>query len=621
VAAPPQLTDTELAALVDPDTLIEHAWALEPWSRYAERAAALDRLEAVIASGEVAPPPPGRDWRLEVLAERSIDAGRERRLDTANALVDQVVAEADPTHQIALGRAMLGSGQALAWIGTDEATRQAHHAFGEAADLFAALGQREWQGSALLRRGYSACYQYGDIAGAEALIRRALETYAPDSERLPGALSPYADVLTDLGEFDRATQILDQAAALAERDGVHKAIGEIAWARARVAAGRADVAATERLLLEAEREATAFEWFDGHIGMAYLLEATELLDRLGVSDQAQAYFERARARADDDNEEIMQTAAVLHARSGNPDRALEELQRVVSGNWLEKRVIWRHTLLTAWATFRAGRNGAGELAARALQQASACGTVQIAVAGEPDIVAALTPLAEQAGSAIARELLLAGRPLLVRLFGSPSVRSADGAEIALPPGKPSELVRLLALHSNGLPVDVVLETFFPEISSTIARQRLRQVLTRLRAAAGELVVRDGENLRLLAAWVDVREFLAAGNRVSRGRGQRPIQLAYGALTLHAGPFLPSDPYADWAEATRQQVRDRHLALLDMVAADARARGSHQEALTAMDLALEEDPDGDGRHEAISRELSALGRHGAAGYVARLEDQR
>ena len=69
---------------------------------------------------------------------------------------------------------MLARGQALAWVGTDEATRQAHLAFAEAADRFAALGHRDWQGSALLRRGYSACYQHGDLAEAVELIGEAV---------------------------------------------------------------------------------------------------------------------------------------------------------------------------------------------------------------------------------------------------------------------------------------------------------------------------------------------------------------------------------------------------------------------------------------------------------------
>ena len=62
-------------------------------------------------------------------------------------------------------------------------------AFAEAADRFAALGHRDWQGSALLRRGYSACYQHGDLAEAVELIGEAVVTYPPDSMRLGGALA------------------------------------------------------------------------------------------------------------------------------------------------------------------------------------------------------------------------------------------------------------------------------------------------------------------------------------------------------------------------------------------------------------------------------------------------
>jgi DNA-binding SARP family transcriptional activator/tetratricopeptide (TPR) repeat protein len=600
-----ELTDEALAALSDPAVLLERAWVLEPWGRYVERSAILDALERLLDLDEVPPAPPGRDWRLELLAERAIDVGREFRVDEALALVDEVTRSANPDHEIALGRAMLASGQALAWVGTDEATRRSHLAFAEAADRFAAIGQRDWQGSALLRRGYSACYQYGDLLGAEALIGQAIETYPPDSMRLPGALVPYADVLIDLGEFDRAEAAIDRALALTERDGIAKVRVDLTWARARVAAGRGDARATERLVREAEREAIGMDWFKTHIGRSYLLESAELLDLVDVSDQAQRYFERGRDHSVEDNGDVAQTAAVLHARSGDPGVALEALQQLARGDWLEKRVVWRHTLLTAWATFRAGREGAGELAARAFEQAVACGTIRVAQAGEPDITAALAPLAERAGSPVARELLLAGRGLVVRLFGTPTLVAADGSKIALPPGMPGELVRLLALHEHGRPLDVVLETFFPEVTPEAARQRLRQVLTRLRAAAGDIVVRDGETLQLVPAWVDVREFLAAGNRVRGARGSRAVRLAYAALALHSGPLLPSDPYVGWAEETREHVRYRHLVLLDQVAADAAARGSHQEALTALEAALAEDPDAEERRAAIARHLQAL----------------
>jgi len=616
VTRPPNLTEAELAAISDPAVLLDRAWELEPWVGYEERDATLDRLQTVIDGGAAAPPPPGRDWRLELLAERAIDAGRRRELDDAHRLVAQVVREADATHQVALGRAMLGSGQAHAWVGTEESIRQSHLAFSEAAEHFAAIGNRGWQGSALLRRGYSACYQAGDFLGAEALIREALETYEPESQRLAGALVPYSDVLIDLGRFDQAEQVLDRAALIAGLGDTQKVRSEVTMGRARIATGRDDAKATERLIREAVREADGEGWFETHIGMSFLLEAAELLDRLGLREQANAYFERAVESWGESNDEVLQAKAVLQARSGNPEDALESLQEVVRTDWLEKRVIWRHYLLTAWATFRAGRSGAGELAARALEQAHSCGTVEIAVAGEPQVVAALSAAAERAGSALARELLLAGRPLLVHLFGSPRVETADGLEVQLPPGKPGELVRLLALHEHGLPVEVVLEEFFPDISPSVARARLRQVLTRLRAAAGDVLVRDGETLRLLPAWVDVREFLAVSRRVRGVQTPRAVQLAYAALALHDGPLLPSDPYAGWAQGIRDEVRYRHIELLDLVAADAAARGSHQEALTALEAAAKEDPDDEDRQAEIESHLHALRRTRTPGRAAR-----
>jgi DNA-binding SARP family transcriptional activator len=589
VPAAPALTEEELAAIRDPATLLDRAWALEPWGRYGERAAALDALERLIAAGDVPPAPPGRDWRLELLAERAIDIGREFDVDQALALCEEVRRDADPAHEVALARAMLALGQALAWVGTDAATREAHRAFADAADRFAALGEHDWQGSALLRRGYSAAYQHGDVSEAADLIREAVATYRPDSMRLAGALGNLADVLIELGEFDEAEAVIDRAVAIAEREGVAKSLSELTWARARVAAGRGDARAAERLLREAEREAVDMDWFHTHIGRSFLLDAAELLDLVGMTEQARHYFERGCEHTGLDNGDVLQTTAIVRR------------------DWLEKRLTWRHRLLTAWATFRAGREGAGELAARAFEQAVACGSIRIAQAGEPHISAALAPLAQAAGSAPARALLLEGRSLIVRLFGTPTFTAVDESDIPLPQGLPGQLVRWLALHEHGLAVDVVLEEFFPDASPSVARQRLRQVLNRLRTGAGDLVVRDGETLRLIPAWVDVREFLTAANRVRAAKGARAMQLAYAALALHTGPLLPSDPYAAWADDTRDQVRYRHLALLDLVAADAVARDSHQEALTALEAAAELDPDAEERRAALAAELRALDR--------------
>jgi DNA-binding SARP family transcriptional activator len=173
---------------------------------------------------------------------------------------------------------------------------------------------------------------------------------------------------------------------------------------------------------------------------------------------------------------------------------------------------------------------------------------------------------------------------------------------------------MLALHEHGLPVDVVLERFFPETPIATGRHRLRQVLLRLRAVAADLVTREEDQLRLADAWVDLREFLATAGRVHAAPGARKIQLAYAALAVHSGPLLPFDEYADWAHETREHVEHRYVSLLDLIATDAAQRGSHQEALTALDT-IRRTGHSETKHATSLREhLLALGRHGTAGFL-------
>jgi DNA-binding SARP family transcriptional activator/tetratricopeptide (TPR) repeat protein len=614
VPSPAVLSPAELAAITDPAALLERAWSLEPALRLSERIQALDRLHELLERGPAPADAPGRSWQLELLAEWAINAAANTHLEQATELADRVLEQADPAHQIAITRALMARGRVLAWTGTAGATVRADRIFAEVAERCRALEHREWLGFTLFWRGNTIYYRQGDLSRGAELMREALDVLGPDSPRRSTVLDFYGEVLTDLGEWEAAEAILAEALELADRDHDAKSRAYAMWSQARVASARGDAFVTERLLREVERDAG--DWFETHIGVAFLTDAVELLDRVGLTVEADAYLRRAAERMPDD-ENVRQARATMLARSGDPWEALEALEELARGDWLEKRLIWRHTLLMAWATFRAGRDDAGELAARALAQARVSGGVRVAQAGESELTAALTPLAELAGSELARALVLDGRTLLIRLFGTPSVTRHDGTRVPLPAGKPGELVRMLALHEHGLPVDAVLEAFFEDAPPAAARQRLRQVLTRLRSAAGEIVVRDGDTLRLAPAWVDVQAFLTAADRVRTTRGIRSVRRAYAALALHGGPLLPGDRYASWAKEIRDQVEYRHLSLLDLVAADATARGSHQEALTALDAAVGEDPDDVSRYSAIADQLLALGRHGTAQYLARL----
>jgi DNA-binding SARP family transcriptional activator/tetratricopeptide (TPR) repeat protein len=619
VATPPALTPAALQEIDAPQTLLEHAWEIEPLQRWDERKLVLDRLEQLLGSGiDLPDEPPGRSWRLEYLAERAIDAGRLYRLDEAAALIDEVLRGADPAQRLALGRAELASGQALVWGGTDESCRQGRLAFARAVEHFEAIDKPDWKGSALLRWGYSGCYQQGEIAEGARLMRLALDAYVPGSVRWLGAFASYADALIDLGEFDHAETVLIQARAETDRIGSSDRIAELSYGLARIAAGRGDAQLALRLVRQTEEEAHGLEWFETHIGVWFLFEAAEMLDRLGLTAEAEEYLERGlraaeRAESGAFEEGILQVTAILRARSGDPVRALEELQAITRGDWLEKRLVWRHTLMGAWATFRLGRDQAGAQTARALQQALDCGTLQVAVTGEPDVAAALAPEAERHGSTLARSLLLTGdRQLVVRLFGPTTIRNAAGDTLEAPPGMQGELIRVLAAGERGLSVSEVLDQFFPDTEEQAARLRLRQLLRRIRASVGQAVLRDGERLVLAPAWVDLREFRLAAARARGARGQRAVQLAYAAVAIAMpGPLLPEHPYAEWAEQLRDEVTGGQLELLELIAGDAIARGSAREALSALEAAARINPDDDRLKQLIRDQLSALSRHQAA----------
>ncbi len=556
------LTVPELPTINDPERLLEHAWALEPALALVERTATLDRLADLLADDGAPAPPDGRDWQLELWAERAIDASAADRVEAALELAGRVLADPDGPSAIALARATLARGRALAGSGTDETAHMADGVLVEATERFAALGHTKWQGFAVYWRGHAIYFENGRLLEAEALMAEALEILPYSSPRRATVLDLYAAVLVDLGEFDRADAVLDEAYRIAETLADPMSRAYVTWSRALTAAGRGDAVKAKRRFLEVERDAG--DWWQNY-GAYLLCDAARTLDTLGLTDQAHAYLRRAHAEVEltgagsgatpENFEPLGLARALVTARSGDPAAALEQLQALTRNRWLEKRLRWRFTLMGAWANLRAGnREAAAAGAARAYAEAVSVAGIQVALAGEPDITRLLAPLAAEAGSVHARALLSPDAQLVVRLFGPAQVSDADGTVLTLPAGKPSELVRMLAVAPHGLALEVVLEAFFPDAAPSASRHRLRQVLTRLRSAAGEIVLRDGEMLTLAPAWVDVREFRALARRARASRGTRALILGQAALALaDRGPLLVADPDADWAETVRQPV--------------------------------------------------------------------
>jgi DNA-binding SARP family transcriptional activator len=593
--------DAELTQ--SPRVLLHLARALEPSQRLSQRTAALDRVVDLVGD---------RDLLLvEVRAERAIDLARQAKLDVPERLAREVLADSRPGLDLAHARASEALGRVMAWRGDQGSVRAGAMLLARAAERYERLGCTEWQAFMVFWAGNAVDYQWGDLVRAESQMRLALDLLTSTSPRRAVVLTFLADLLTTVGDWAQVGLVLDEATELAALHDDVTAHAYASWQRARVASLNGDADATLRLLSQTERYRA--DWFDVTSGSTYLADAAELLDRVGLHDSASAYLRRAQSM-DPEDEFVLQAEAVLLARRGDPDLALVKLRALAHAPYLEPRLAWRRSMLSAYASLRGGRSAdAGVLAAQALAQAAKVGGPRLALTGEPAITRTLIPLAAGSGSVEAGRLLAPPGSLVVRILGTVSVARDDDA-LPLPTGLPGTLFRLLASRPASMEVEEVIDLMWPDVDLSDGRGRLRTVLARLHAKAGTLVLRTGSQLSLAPAWVDARAFRDAADDALADPGESRAVLARSALAIWGGDLLPSDPYESWAAGPREELRRRRIRLLDVLAGDAAARGSLDEACHSLERAIEADRYDETRYLTLARHLDALGRRDPARQV-------
>jgi len=170
-------------------------------------------------------------------------------------------------------------------------------------------------------------------------------------------------------------------------------------------------------------------------------------------------------------------------------------------------------------------------------------------------------------------------------------------------------------------VEELIEQLWPAVDPPTGRRRLRNLLNRVHAAAGELVRRDGEML-ILAPEVecdaerfeaDARAALAAR---SAGDPDRAVVHARSAIERYLGDLLPEDRYEPWAAGARERLRLSCLELLDLLAQDSARRGDVDEAIRLIRRAIDAESDDERRYIRLARLLAAQGRVGSALAVLR-----
>lgn len=200
----------------------------------------------------------------------------------------------------------------------------------------------------------------------------------------------------------------------------------------------------------------------------------------------------------------------------------------------------------------------------------------------------------------------------IQIFGRLTVARAG---TALPPvvGAPAALLRLIATL-GAVHVDEIIEALWPEASADSGRTRLRNVLSRLRNSCGDVLVRVGATVAVAdGVVVDLAVFDALARRSLALESDDPEAdvLAKRALVFCEQVLLPEDVYRDWAAAPREQVRRRRLALLDLLAERAAARGDVRGAELRWLEAIEIEPFDEARYVAAARTMLGAGRWGTA----------
>ncbi len=143
--------------------------------------------------------------------------------------------------------------------------------------------------------------------------------------------------------------------------------------------------------------------------------------------------------------------------------------------------------------------------------------------------------------------------------------------------QPKSLLKAIIAHrSHGVPKDVLIEALWPEVSPVSGERNFKVILHRLRKTLEPEMSKDfGSSYIHLKAnlvsldeelcRIDLDDFLSLCRRGSQKQEEGDIKSAIAlfkqALDLYSGDFLAEDLYAPWAEARRNDLRERYLNLL------------------------------------------------------------
>jgi DNA-binding SARP family transcriptional activator len=599
-----------------PALLLHFAMSLETAQMDDQRSEVLDRVTAVTwQTGS-----PGLIRAIEI--ERASDMVRDMQYAQAEASAGRVLAASGAGELLTRARAYSVLGRAKCWKLEPDGRRDlaalqdAERHLDRAAQLYDLLGMRIARAGLIPFAAMWIKYVRGEAAAAVELLEAGLSQVADRPRRWAYLLIWRAEISMELGRHDRCEADVREILRVAENLPHAEILRAYShWLLATAASHRRDADETlEQIRLA---EARKGNWW-ARAGAEFLAEAADCLDRVGHSVLAIEYLHRAQADPQDAEAVIAMSEAALLARHGDP-RLAEDTLLAAPRHQVPPREYWRITLLRAYAAFRRGDPAAGALAARAFEEAARLGLAHLPFTKEGAVTRELLSLAVETGQPAALALEAAALPVSLCVLGRFAL-TRGGRPVALTPGQGTQLLKMVAVSGGRVPAEVAIEALWPKVGRETGRNRLRTVLNRQRAEAGEVIVRAGDSLLLAPeVRVDLALFGAEARQALAFGLTEPamaVAVARGAIARYRGDVLPDDPYADWAVIPRDRARRTMLQLLDLCADAAAARGDLDETRRVIELTIDLAPYDDARYLRAATALLEQGRRGAALTVVR-----
>lgn len=519
-----------------------------------------------------------------VLAESARVAVRNSDLELAESLARRAIAHPAATGADR-GRAELALGLLSAYRSGSEALRSGAEHLEAAVELLRASGDRRGEAEALTILAYGIDFNLGVIPVAVRGLRHVVEMLPFGDMRSVEALTCLAEVLCWLPDLPAAEVALRQAEIGAARLRDERLTAYVQWTWAWVDAFRRDIPAL-RARVQTLLTMTTGLWYSSINGAALHSDLAEIFASVGEIDDAVAHLDIAQQRIEAESltgVPIDAAWVAVHARHGDPAAARARIAELVDAPDTAPVHRWRYHLLAAWSAHRLGDDpAASDHAVAAFASATDSGYAAMVDAVEPELAAWARRLIGRADADIVYE---------ITVIGDFVVRRGD-ALVTPPSGAARQMIGALVVGGPQT-VEQLADVLWPNVGTAVGRARMRNLLNRIRSAAGDLVGRTHGRIAVVdTAVVDWHRFQQAvselDSRASGNDSTDDLTSSIAALQIGDGELLPSMG-GDWLDVARAKHARLRLELHDRVSWSAERAGNLDLAIRSLGEAIAADP--------------------------------